>query len=91
MSHEYHGKTRFIFSDYEHTPRPGELQAHRDLGKEMKAIADEHGRPAPQVVAHMHVQSRIAKHKGQQKNFNRPRVAPSKPVSVKAPITIKAK
>lgn len=91
MSHEhhYHGKVRYVFSDTEWQPRPGEIQAHRDLGKEFNAITESHGMPAQQVAAHLHVGSRIAKHKGQQRNFNRPRVAPAKAAS--APAIGKAK
>lgn len=80
-------KVRYIFSDSEWEPPPGHLQAHRDLSREFEAIASEHGRPAQTVSAHFHVQARIAKHRGKQPNFNRPRVAPSKAASV----NIKAK
>ena len=85
MSHEHHhGKVRYVFSDQEFQPRPGELQAHRDLGKEFDAITEQHGMPAEQAVTHLHVGDRIAKHKGKQKNFNRPKVAPAKATSVTA-------
>lgn len=85
MNEHHHGKVRYVFSDQEFQPRPGELQAHRDLGKEFAAITQSHGMPAQQVAAHLHVGTRIAKHKGQQRNFNRPKVAPAKAASVAAP------
>lgn len=80
--HHHHGKTRYVFSDEPWTPPPGHMQAHRDLAREFNGIAADHGRPAEQVSSHLHVQSRIAKHKGKQPNFNRPRVAPAKAASV---------
>lgn len=77
-----HPPTRFINGLLEHPTRPGELQAGRDLGKALHTIHVGGNVAAAQVVASLHVQSRITKAAGKSRNFNRPRVPAAKPVSV---------
>lgn len=76
-------KVRYVFHDGDYSPKPGEKQAARDIGKALDSLTQTSGQPAEQVVGSFHVQSRIEKHKGRQPNFNRPKVAPAKAASVK--------
>lgn len=70
--------TRFVTSL--DGPKPGELQASRDLTKAFETM-QQAPTMAQDVVASLHVQQKLEKAKGKQRNFHRPVVNPQRSVT----------